>query len=138
MCFAWLGKDLISLGCKGHRVCNICNDTHPTSIHSNKKREQANNVDKVKLNAPISCGLDTYLLETNISMCVVSILHHDSSKSDILTYSLLDNCSQGSFISYELYSMLDISICTTEVTVKAITSIETKQCCFWTQSKRRI
>ena len=148
ICFGCLEKGHLASSCKNRRTCLVCNKKHPTTIHGmNFRRPPRTSKDPKKdstdlsdkpdskppkkpevSNPPVTCGLNKDS-ERNISMCVVPIiLRHELSKSDIVTFAVLDNCSQASFISEEILSMLSIPSETTDLTVDTITSSKTEVC----------
>ena len=59
----------------------------------------------------VKCASVKGKLDTEgISMCVVPVwVGHRNSRKMVITYVMLDNCSQGSFIKYEIIEDLDIS-----------------------------
>ena len=77
---------------------------------------------------PVSCVFSNDS-RNDVSMCVVPIiLRHQKSSSDIVTYALLDHCSQACFISKDLLSLMSIPTETTEITTDTITSCTTEIC----------
>ena len=64
-----------------------------------------------------------------ISMCVVPIiLRHEQSSFNIVTYALIENCSQASFISKDLLSLLAVPTETTDFIINTITYSKTETC----------
>ncbi|XP_066924011.1 uncharacterized protein [Clytia hemisphaerica] len=149
LCFGCLEKGHLASSCKNRRTCLVCNKKHPTITHGmkfrhpprlppkdSKKDSSESKEPNVRpcpkkpevSNPPVSCILNKDS-ERNISMCVVPvILRHELSKSDIVTFAVLDNCSQASFISEDILSMLSIPTERTDLTVDTITSCKTEAC----------
>ncbi|XP_066918134.1 uncharacterized protein [Clytia hemisphaerica] len=149
LCFGCLEKGHLASSCKNRRTCLVCNKKHPTITHGmrfrhpprlppkdSKKDSSESKEPDVRpcpkkpevSNPPVSCILNKDS-ERNISMCVVPvILRHELSKSDIVTFAVLDNCSQASFISEDILSMLSIPTERTNLTVDTITSCKTEAC----------
>ena len=48
------------------------------------------------------------------------ILSHRNSDVKIRTYALLDNCSQGSFVKYELLKKFDVKKTNTSVSITTV------------------
>ncbi len=96
LCFGCLnpvGGDHIAKTCPSKRRCRVCNGDHPTTLHGDK-------------------GLNsnhTYV-ENDISMCVVpvEVWHKDSPDHKVISYALLDDCSQGTFIHDDLMESLKL------------------------------
>ena len=58
-------------------------------------------------------------------MCILHIdIYCDKTKSQVQTYAMLDNCSQGTFIKESLINHLKISELTTSITVKVLNGEE--------------
>ena len=78
---------------------------------------------------PVTCGVLSDSADCNLSMCVVPIiLRHEQSRSDIVTYALLDFCSQACFISEEIISLMSLNTVQTNLTINTITSSQTDGC----------
>lgn len=61
--------------------------------------------------------------DTSLSMCIVPvIIRHSDAKSDVLTYALLDSCSQGTFIDQSLLQVLYFKCDKINITVKTLNS----------------
>ncbi|XP_066932171.1 uncharacterized protein [Clytia hemisphaerica] len=149
LCFGCLEKGHLASSCKNRRTCLVCNKKHPTITHGMRFRHPPRLLPKDSKkdssefkepdvrpcpkkpevsNPPVSCILNKDS-ERNISMCVVPvILRHELSKSGIVTFAVLDNCSQASFISEDILSMLSIPTERTDLTVDTITSCKTEAC----------
>ena len=96
LCFGCLnpvGGDHIAKTCSGKRKCRVCNGDHPTTLHGGK-------------------GLSSNHtnVENDISMCVVpvEVWHKDSPDHKLVSYALLDDCSQGTFIHEDLMESLKL------------------------------
>ncbi|XP_066929860.1 uncharacterized protein [Clytia hemisphaerica] len=77
----------------------------------------------------VKCGVLNNSANKNLSMCVVPVpLRHDHSKSDIVTYTLLDTCSQACFISDEIVFLMSLKTISTELSINTITSVKSEKC----------
>ncbi|XP_066928731.1 uncharacterized protein [Clytia hemisphaerica] len=77
----------------------------------------------------VKCGVLNNSANKNLSMCVVPVLlRHDHSKSDIVTYALLDTCSQACFISDEIVSLMSLKTISTDLSINTITSVKSEKC----------
>ena len=150
LCYGCLGKGHISANCRNRRTCTVCNKRHPTSLHGLKverrppvtdsevrsvpERTRAEpktdkKSDSKVVNGPPVTSCYSNDSEGNISMCVVPVvLRHENSRSDIVTFALLDSCSQATFISEEILSSLSLQTETTDLTINTITSSKTEKC----------
>ena len=128
LCFGCYGKDHQKSNCKSKRVCTTCKKDHPTGLHDyvGHSEKSVNSLKDTPVNVPKpKPDVKTFNVEFNESfksMCVVPvILRHPCSKSDIMTFALLDTCSQGSFISQDLVDSLSVdNIIRTEITIKTL------------------
>ena len=108
MCFGCYGKGHVVTDCTKKRICEKCKGSHPTSLHDQSK------VKPVKF-------VNVVCEESSINMCIVPVmLRHKDAKSDVLTYALLDSCSQGTFIDKDLINELCIQGEEISLTVKTL------------------
>ena len=104
-----------SKNCPSRKTCKTCNGSHPTSLH---------NPLKVKT---IHAGG----IESPVNMCIVPVkLKHQNSSSEIVVHTMLDTCSQGTFISTEVLKTLGVKPYEREtiITVKTMNGETTKKC----------
>jgi len=130
------GSGHISKKCPKRRTCSVCSGKHPTGLHgyvpkrellkihdTSRKTSPSGSKESPTLRPPVTVNASCSLTKGGISMCVVPVfLRHKSSSCDVLTYALLDNCSQGTFIDQELLASLSLDCSKTEITVKTLTS----------------
>ena len=156
LCFGCYGNDHIARNCKDRRTCKTCNGRHPTGLHGylpkpkeyRRKYEQENTQrPRIDTESQIQNGdknkeipktkddktpKKTNLLVTQedtstISMSVVPVLlRHPEAAKDVMTYALLDNCSQGTFVHKDLVSCLGIKGVDTTITVKTLNGQESE------------
>jgi len=116
LCSGCYGKGHCVKDCRSKRTCHTCKKNHPTGLHEYKssKREETRK-EEHKPNAVCD--------EEGIRMCVVPVLlRHTKAISDILTYALLDPCSQGTFVDNEM--LLSLSV---DITVKTLNGSSCEQ-----------
>ena len=100
------------------KICKVCQVKHPTGLHGyktkNKKSPNEAKVDdknEIAMKSNCACigNAATNLVEF-ISMSVVSVrLRHCNSDKEVPTFALLDTCSQGTFVTYNLLRKLGLS-----------------------------
>ena len=128
-CLEGISKEHNAKSCSNRRQCKVCNGRHPTilqriKIEKHKSKKGTDEVaatlattksqDEVKC-ASINTGSNV------ISVCSVPVKIQGSSGSKLIhTYTLLDSCSQGTFISDQLREHLCILGRETSVTIKTI------------------
>ena len=141
----WLLKQRLCFGCyrKGHlvrdcnkpRTCDICKSKHPTLLHGYKSSENKSApsapedksaTEVIKETQPLKCNLNE-LCTDFISLCLIPVNVRFNNET-VLTYALLDNCSQGTFIDDELLSYLNVKFEETNLSVKTLTGQETIRC----------
>ena len=73
---------------------------------------------------PVAC-ISTCLSHEVLSMCILPIdIYYEETKSQVQTYTMLDNCSQGTFIKESLINYLKMSGLTTSITIKTLNGEE--------------
>ena len=100
------------------RVCKVCNETHPTSLHGFKLKKKTN--EGLVNDTPdqnIACVSTKFSAQVISSVVPVVIKHKDSTK-EIITQAILDSRSQGTFIVEDLVNALEIDGIDTSVVVK--------------------
>ena len=121
--------------CTQQLTCSSCKGNHPTPLHGytpNKKSMADGNqtVDgegNLKsnfsgLNSDLKCtGMTGKTGSKVISMCIVpEKVKHGDSKDMITTYTMLANCSQGSFINDKLVKELGVHGMKTNLNLKTM------------------
>ena len=96
LCFGCLnpvGGEHVAKTCAGKRKCRVCNEDHPTTLHGGK-----------------GVSSNHTNVADDISMCVVpvEIWHQCSPDHKVVTYALLDDCSQGTFIRDDVLESLSL------------------------------
>ena len=95
------------------------NTLNPASVSTNVSNEVSKNNDSVVLeNHAVKQFKGDF-----VNMCIVPVCVKLNQNS-ILTYALLDNCSQGNFIDDGLLSHLGSNFPETELSVKTLTGQE--------------
>ena len=73
---------------------------------------------------PVAC-ISTCFSHEVLSMCILPIdIYYEETKSQVQTYAMLDNCSQGTFIKESLINYLKMSALTTSITIKTLNGEE--------------
>ena len=111
-CYQPLTSNHNAKTCKQRLLCRICKEYIPTRMHNYiKKASEEYTEHKDGTKDTVKCASVKGKLDTEgISMCVVPVwVGHRNSRKMVITYVMLDNCSQGSFIKYEIIEDLDIS-----------------------------
>ena len=87
MCFCCYGKDHLASKCNAKRICKTCGEAHPTGLH----------------------GVSFKVSAVGSGMCIVPVrLKHKTWKDkEIEVYAMLDECSEGTFISESLLDELE-------------------------------
>ena len=103
-CYQPMTENHNAKSCKQRLVCRLCFELHPTGMHDYMKRKTNEDHDNTQ---PRELGTDTVkcasvngkLDAEIISMCIVAVwVGHKSTRKMVMTYAMLDNCTQGSFI----------------------------------------
>ena len=87
LCFTCFGKDHRAKECKAKRKCKVCSKEHPTSLHEVV----------FKVSALRKGGGDG-----GVCLVLLRIRHAESPNMEMEVYALLDECSNGTFISEEI------------------------------------
>ena len=141
-CYMPITADHNVRNCSNRRVCKICNQKHPTSLHGYvQKRRDGSNIATTSSANPIendNLGGSSLPVVNNfaemdlkctsagipakiISMCVISVkIGHVGTKKEVSTLDMLDNCSQGTFMKESIKRKLGISGRKTEITIKTL------------------
>ena len=135
-CLKLISKTHTARNCNQRRTCK---EKHPVSLRgimlkkktnqraANDTSDQRNTSQdgalksRVKIcDENIACS-SIQISAQVISMCVVSVVtkHKDSAK-EIITHAVLDSCSQGTFIGYDLANAFEIDGIDTSVMVKIL------------------
>ena len=136
LCFACLEKGHISSYCKSRKVCKICAEYHPTSLHGLdldcfkvRSPNGQSETDQKVVKRSVNCGLNIDTSRFGMTLCVLPVvLRHRDANSDVITYALIDNCSQVSFITEEVLAIMSIPSDMNLLTVNTINSCRTENC----------
>ena len=133
-CYSPVSQDHNAKTCKQRRTCKICQQSQPTGLHGHltkKKQPKVTSdtkdgvppVDNNKLMtsdfAEMDIKCNSSSIESKIiSMCVVPVkVSHSKSRKE---FSMLDNCSQGTFIREDIQKKLEAVGRETDITVKTL------------------
>lgn len=134
LCYGCLQKNHMSKNCKRRHTCAVCNKKHPTLLHENKEvmsngfkvrsdkhfkpeSESGNNSIPAAVSFKVSHKTDC-----NTSMIVpVWVSTSDNQFKEVLTYAMLDNQSDATFILEDLAKSIGCKA--TEVKLKLTTMV---------------
>ena len=143
-CYSPVSKDHNAKTCKQRRTCMISKQSHATALRGClPKKEQpkvtrdpkdgAAPIDDKKLitsnlaEMDIKCN-SSIIKSKIISMCVVPVkVSHSKSKKEFSTYTVLDSCSQGTFIKEDIQKKLGAVGREADITVKTLNVDNTEE-----------
>ena len=114
--------------CNNRRVCKVCQGKHPSGLHGYKtKRKKTDNdtdatVEQEAINSNCA-GIKNAATVVGevISMCVVPVrLRHCNTQKEVKTYTLLDSCSQDTFVTELILKELDVTGVRTSINIKTL------------------
>ena len=99
--------------CKDRLVCSICSGNHPTLLHRDRKE---GNVTVAHTKAKTS-----QIKVVNLSVVPVEVWHKADPSHKVKTYALLDECSEGTFVSQNLLDVLPLAQgCKADLTLETL------------------
>ena len=123
--------------CNDREICHICKKKYPTGLHGYNPKQKArddnfsasevtqnvtfkNNCAKFDdLSCSASCS------DEIVSMCIVPVkIRYVNKRKEVITYALLNNCSQGTFVE-DITHKLEVPGARTKITVKTLNSGQT-------------
>ena len=120
--------------CTDRCVCRICGKKHPTCLHGYKPKRMRTNYENWRNYAngsqerqppqikDVRISTATIGTEDCISMCVVPIKIKSSDSGKVVaTYAMLDNCSQGTFVTEDLLERLGVDGSSTQISMRTLT-----------------
>lgn len=106
-CFACFCVDHISRECEQRLVCTICNQMHPTILHTN--RRFVNTVQELPKEEPKTCG-HTGAGEGHCALAILPVKVKAPEGKVIETYAFIDPGSSATFCSEQLMQRLQLSV----------------------------
>ena len=110
--------------CNAKRKCDVCNDLHPTLLHifSEDVREPVDVVAVASTGCEIRDDRRGGNVLPTVSLCIVPVnIRHQSNPCVIMTvYAMLDNCSEGTFVTEEVTDMLRATLTSASISIKTI------------------
>ena len=97
LCFACLAPSSqthFGKNCTNPRTCGTCGGKHPTSLHTE---------------IPIKTSFVNQSNAVGLSVVLVKVSHRENPGKSVTTLALLDNGSQGTFVSEELLTNLNLN-----------------------------
>ena len=123
LCFCCLkrtNKGHYAAICQKKLKCEKCNEDHPTVLH-----EQYAESLSVNTVSHISSG------QTFVSICIVPVVlyHKDAPQQKVKVYAMLDECSQGTFISEEVLAMLpSVNSSSARISIQSLCGASSESC----------
>ena len=112
LCFGCLQRGHLSKDCKRRPTCQECKKPHPTTLHYETKKQakepqKAMEKEDSSIPAISNCSsTDSQRVVINSLIVPVWLHHKDSPKREIMTYALLDEASDTTFIKSEVLKNL--------------------------------
>ena len=136
-CYESISAKHTAHNCSKKRTCKICLGKHPTGLHGfqYKKKDgttQDNSQHQQKSVTSNCANVDDIQCqsvgtEDVLSMCVVPAKVQDNqSDKEIITFAMLDTCSQGAFVTQSLMEQLSIKGIATSLKIKILIGNQTK------------
>ena len=130
-CYEKISQSHAARNCPVRRTCKICAGKYPTALHGFKlKRKEDNsssNDDKTSAIIKSNCANISNTQRAAIgfgqviSMFVVPVkVQHKESSKEIITFAMLDTCSQGTFVAENLMNQLDINDIRTSIGMRTL------------------
>ena len=130
LCYQNILQSHTACNCPIRRTCKICAGKHPTGLHGFKLKRKGdysfddNNASEiVKSNCANISNTQCAAIGSGqvISMCVVPVkVQHKESNKEIITFAMLDTCSQGTFATENLMNQLDINGIRTSIGIRTL------------------
>ena len=127
LCFACYGTGHRSNGCAQRRKCKTCSRRHPTGLHDENFRptqaaaKQQNSakgpISDIQANEAICNVVATGTALTAVPVVPVKL---KAAESEVLTYTMLDSCSSGTFIHEDVATTLGVEGAETKLVVKTV------------------
>ena len=132
-CYQPMTENHNAKSCKQRLVCRLCFELHPTGMHDYMKKKTNEDLGNAQLRESgtdtVKCAsLNRKLKAEVISMCIVAVwVGHKSSRKMVKTYTMLDNCIQGSFIEEEIIEDLVINGRKLKLRLKTLTDEKSEE-----------
>ena len=128
-CYEVISPKHTARNCPRRKNCNIFMATHPTSLHGYKirRKDDSKSDDDSGKTVKSKCAnikdvqCESVRTGEVLSMCVVLVkFQHKNSDKEIMTFVMLDTCSQSTFITTSLMEQLNVSGIQTFINIKTI------------------
>ena len=108
LCYSCFGEGHLSIGCTNRMSCKVCKKLHPTAMHITS----------------LSTGCSQ--TASGVALCMVPVLlcSKDKPEKALKVYAIIDNCSQGTFISEKALESLGVSGTPTSITIETTIASE--------------
>ena len=127
----WVLQKDIAINCPIRRTCKICAGKHLTGLHCFKlKRKGDNSASNDHKTSEIMKSNCANISNTQcaaicsgqvFSMHVVPVkVQHKENNKDIITFAMLDSCSQGTFVRENLMNQLHINGIQTSIGIRTL------------------
>ena len=138
LCYGCYQADHKADKCDNKRVCEVCNDKHPTGLHKSENTEAKKNDKKDEKKddkkgdtaegTTTTSTLNTIpQVDEVVSMCVIQVRlgHEGMPGRERLVYAVLDNCSKACFIREDLVEEMRLPIArSTSLKVKTMIGVK--------------
>ncbi len=110
-CFKAVSPAHTSKTCRNKRKCKVCNALHPTVLHVDESTKEGDS-EVPLLNAATGCDVKSHNkgeeINQVVSLCIVPVkVRHNLNPDNVITvYAMLDNCSDGTFVTEEIAGAL--------------------------------
>ena len=129
-CYEKISQSHAACNCPNQITCKICAGQHPTGLHGFKLKRKGDNSssnDKtseiIKSNCANVSNTQCAAIGSSqvLSMCVVPVkVQHKDSDKEIITFAMLDTCSQGTFATENLMNQLNINGIRTTIGIRTL------------------
>ena len=128
-CYEAISSKQTTRNCPRKRKCKICLAKRPTGLHGYKirRKDDSKKEDDPGKTAKNNCAnikdvqCESVGTGEVLSMCVEPFkVRHENSDKKIMTFAMLDTCSQGTFATINLIERLNISGIETSINIKTL------------------
>lgn len=125
LCYGCLGRNHTSRQCKQRATCAVCSKGHPTCMHEYRVQSDS---DCSETSSATSLKAGTKKIPCTTSQIVPVFVSTGEDDESVLTYALLDNQSDTSFITQSLADKLRTEKYEEILKIETITSTQRVKC----------
>ncbi|XP_057694061.1 uncharacterized protein LOC130917030 [Corythoichthys intestinalis] len=117
LCFGCLRKGHTSKNCQRRHICSVCHGRHPTCLHEERKQRTTREITNDTPPADKALGQEAHVVHSHTSVqyvpatsSIVPVLVSSSlePQREVLTYAILDQQSDATFILEDLLDNLNV------------------------------